>query len=532
MNDQVIAIGDQRPEVYSESTIYDPDIHGSDTSVLGGLGGPYVPQLDALVMDMKGRLKRVVSVDPDTYKVTYARIHTDSDGKEDSLINYGNEIYCIYYDNAINPNKLIIDAKVAIFGTNAYEYRLMKVIEGAPISIGLYIDIHGTVQGDRIPMIESGVSSVKTCANAYTNIVLHPNELVNMEIYDSNGEMLSEIKLISCKANAISQLPVITNPIVDFVIHSSQERGNEIICYSDQDVTEIGLYPTIVYSDGSTQSIAIDGQDCIMYGLEHIVQPYIGTRFKLICKYYPGVTTDVADGAIAPGLNHLIAEKYVVIEEREEHQIAKVSLLPVWDSNMTGWKIRARAYKFDRSSPEDVTAQIHWINGINTALYNSEQLYNLEIRDGDIVLHSQIGSVTLRQPTHAIPWIIDTYGGDSPLSPRPFISCVEDVYFIDANKFPDVGLFLQSFFMNAVPPYNVPGGETETPTPTHFVIRDIEFGQMIVPEVLPIDDYSFILNIIEDSSSLYKDTNVIIEFLIEVGSAAFSTIYGVPVEIK
>jgi hypothetical protein len=518
----------EKPEIHNIVNIYDPDIHTTNSLAVGKI----VPEIGAFVFDQNGYYRRVKSID-ERYKVTYATAFFETVESE-YLIDYGNDIFFLYYNKEVIPTKLIVDNKIPIFGLNSYYYKLKKYINENWVDVGYHIDPSDQSITYKIPLVESNVDNIYTCSPCYTNYDIQDNDVFKIEIYNNSDEYVMRIMVVSTSSTVINQLPVVENPIVDFIIRSSQDVGEEIILYENQDPYEIGIYPTLIYADGAELAVDVNNLDCFVYGIDELIPPYFQTRFKIIAKYFPPDTSELNTNLLDLNSNHITAEKWVVVSPIEISTVGKVSIIPQWDHNTSKWSLILRAYMKDRTKAiRDVTNKINWIKNINLTLINSIQPFEFNITDNALVFTNQTGFINLTTFSNNTPFVIDSYGGIGQNTPRPRLiyNQTTQLYNIPETEFHNSTIFLDSFYYNANPPYNPDNGESTAIEPTHFNILDAVTGQAILSIPKAIIDYNTDIFITENIPGEYKNKIVIMEFLEKINDVYYP-IYGVPVEIK
>ena len=148
--------------------------------------------------------------------------------------------------------------------------------------------------------------------------------------------------------------------------------------------------------------------------------------------------------------------------------------------------------------------------------------------------------ITLRPYSEFVRYVISdnenlepTYGADSSIMRRPIIYYDSEIeqYFIPSSRFENKEAFLEAFYFNANPPFDV--RETlSAPVPTHFTIRAIDSLNTMIATPIEIDSYTKAWNIIDQYyPSALVNGNVIVEFLYRISDTDYSILYGVPVDV-
>lgn len=537
----VILFGETSPEVYKLEDIYDPDVDGSDVNASGKI----VPAVKSILIGSNLELYVVIAVDPTTYKVTKepANILNDDSVAEDEIISYGNEEYKLYYDNRVNPIKIVIDSKLRLFGTNSAEYKLYKSTGDSDLSIAAYLDEEGVISGDRIPMVSS--SGVSYPADCHTLTSLSDGDIVELHIFNGVG-MMTTVVLLTCKqATILNDLASGSNPVVEFNASASQSSGDNWMLYVGQAPDHLAIYPEVVYSDGTKEFVPINDLNCFLYGMEDVETNYPGLKYKLILKYFLAANVE---STLTEGTDRFVTlEKWLYVDVKSKYEFSKISVIPIWNPITSKWDLTYFGYYQNRNTFEDITSSITYTTGqeYDPNITMDQQSFQVEITyipedgDGSSETHLQPITLTLKTPSDSEPYLIlddpdssFVYGSIDAIHRRPKIEYDTSLeqYFIPTSSFGTEAIFLENFYTNASPPY-LEATEIEAPTPTHFTIREVSSGRVLLAAPVAIDQYTLAFNMLNTGSvDQFVDTTVIVEFLTEYGST-YNILYGVPVEV-
>lgn len=580
------------PGVYMLSTVYDPTVDGSDASN----SGKFIPAVGSIIVDdttLDGSrpLYSVVSVNETTYETTMVPATMVSGSKNtDKLVSYGNDVYMLYYDNRSRPTTLMVDGKISIFGMNAAEYRLTRsvIIDGNVTTevISQDIETDGSVVGTRIPIVESPISGVRKCSNCYTTYSITDGDVISLEIFDSAGVQIMNIKLIAKRSIILNDVDVKNNPIVNFEVTCNQESGDNWYLYVGQDPEELAIFPILTYADGSTQMLTIDNQSCYIYGLDEISTDYAGKQYPVLVKYFVpakvpvsetvqvSTTTNVNNGTETiveetrytnlDGFKTLTVRKMVSVIDAVRGNISKVSVIPSYNNETRRWELTFVAYYQNREFSKLLnTENIEYVDSSfdgTSASYGIKQKIAFNVYDiVDNVrelIHSQEIVIEINDPNSSMPFLLaDTddsefiYGNNIYPHSRPYIGFKDTIdgsaggYYIPSSKFTTEEEFLDNFYIQASPPF----GSTETvaPTPTHFAIKSInnktETVNYIKIQRVESDNnlgtgYDKIFMLRDDSDNIGSlvGSTVIVEFAVmnsTSGNLNYEVLYGVPVKI-
>ena len=539
------AIGYDLPQVYSLDDIYDPERHDGEE-------GYFIPAVDALVVEtIKGtttrRLYSVFSVDPITKKSILVPISlVDVVTNETRVLGYGNETCMLYYDDRVSKTRLVIDAKISLYGGSAAEYKLIRISKtGERIPISLYIDSHGTVQGVLVPIIDTGVPGIKKCLNCNTLYPMVPGENIILEIYSAAGLMLTEINLISRKSLILTDFTKEANPITGFTATANQTDGSNWALYTGQNVTALTVWPKLIFNDGTELMVPIDSKSCFIYGLEDIKTNIAGLSYKVMLKYFlsDNLVSEIEGSSID---RFLIYEQIVKILAREAHDYAKVSFIPKWNVAKAEWELTYIAYYTDRVDYEIIpSGKIRYTGDHFDGKFLGEwQRMNIAIEvtleDGSVAEYTQKFAIRLEDRNTAMPYLIANnpnaayiYGRDYDEFRRPYIyyDITSEEYFISSNIFETKAEFLKNFYIESAPPYNY-STEEAPPVPTHFTIRDSTNGRVLISDVIEVEKYNALMHFLTNGpADKYVGETVLVEFLKKV-SSQFEILYSVPVVVE
>lgn len=573
--------GEDQPRVYPLSRIYDPDIDGTDASASGKI----IPEVcSQIVDDTKGlhnQLYTVTAVDPTTYKVTMVptAIVMTEDGQPDRVLSYGNDIYMLYYATVaitdstgtiIRLTRLVIDNKLAFFGHHGAQYELIRTnADGTTTVVSQNFDTTNKPTGTRVPVVETAVPGVRKCVNCYSYATFKDGEQIALHIYDASGILIAVVQLITKQALILNELTDGSNPIVAFDIVANQMLDGDIILYTHQNKEELALYPQITYADGTTQIVSIDGVSGFLYGLEDVSTEYAGAEFTLTAKYYISDDTPatIAEGE---GVRFLACNKTVRIVNTTKYSLSKISVIPVWQSDLSNWKLELFGYKENRKG-FSILSKIASVKTITGKTPAGEPIYGEFVPNAfgtrqELLIettqtpdsgvqepYSQKVSIELRNPNDTYPWFLlkddysqteePTYGNNTPPHIAPVIyygpitstdGTVVNTYRIPSELFKTTmsqtatEVFLENFYFNSRPPKI--GQESAPPIPTHFTVRAPVSGIAILTQPREVKKFSDPLYL-NANLDQYVNSTLVVEFWKQIDDSSFELLYGVPVMV-
>lgn len=559
--------GEDQSRVYPLTRIYDPDVDGKDVSASGKI----VPEVCSQIVDdttgLHNQLYTVTAVDPETYKVTMVptAIVMTEDAQPDRILSYGNDIYMLYYatvaitdstGTVIRLTRLVIDNKLAFFGHHGAQYELIRTnADGTTTVVSQNFDTTNTPTGTRVPVVETAVPGVRKCVNCYSYATFEDGEQIALRIYDAAGIMIAIVQLITKQALILNELDDGSNPIVGFDIVANQMLDGDIILYTNQNKVELALYPQITYADGTTQVVSIDGVSGFLYGLEDVSTLYPGASYTLTAKYY--ITDDTpATIAEGEGVRYLACTKTLRIVNTSKYSISKISVIPVWQKDLSNWRLELFAYKENRRGFSLLT-KTATVDNFTPNLFNRRQEIQIHAKQtpdsGIEEPYDQTLSIELKDPTKDYPWFLlkddynqpsdPTYGDNTNPHIAPVIYYGRDTttddtnvntYFIPGTLFQATQtqtateVFLENFYFNIRPP--MIDQESAAPIPTHFTVRDPSSGIAVLTQPRSVEEFSKPLYL-KAQLDQYVGSTLVVEFWKQTNKNSFDIIYGVPVMV-
>jgi hypothetical protein len=546
-----------RPDIIKLEQLYDPDIHASIASPEEAEQlGLVVPSVRSIIIGPGPRYTKydVIAVDPDTFKTTLQQWTIELNYADQTYFaNYGNDIFCLYYDDRVKPISLLVDGKLFVFGESNTEYRLTRVHPTTKVreTISVYMDSDGKFISDRIPLrsvTHPMPSGWKICTNCHT--LLAPNELldgdtVKLEVYNNLGELTTEFQLIVRRAIPLNDLDPESNPIIGFDATALQMQGDTFVLYEKQDETHLGIQPFLTFANGQIEYLTIDNENCFMYGFNDFIPSFAGLKRKILIKYFLSKRMQSSLTISDRKTRYVSVEKTLIVIPNESTLGLKVSVVPLWNNIDGVWVLRFFGYTERQDVVHDLTPLTTIETTFDGSSYGVWQKVQYSVKLSDIFglatndVYRQSTWVCVF-PTSATPKYLlkDSpdadlvYGTEVQGMRRPVIhydSAIEQ-YFVPTSIFRNESAFLQSFYYNANPPYNF--AENISPiVPDYWTVRDMNSMNTIIAVPIEIGQYPQAWNIIPSTnpSRLLKST-VMVEFLKLVG-AEYKIIFGVPVEV-
>lgn len=576
--DQLILFKQEGQHVYDYTNVYDPEVDGADPS----RSGKIIPALRSIVVDNRTsdwKVLIVESVDPVTYKCTYRDFPYKVIDKRSTIYNHGNDVFMLYFDDRPKPTRLIVDAKLVLFGSNISKYKLlMPDSQGVmrPISVATIQQATGTENVvstiNVVDVTDQYVDSVRRCSECYTTVPLRNGDLVTLELIDANGTVVAEVELVARRSTVLNSIGA-QNTIVGFSAVANQtvttkDNGVYWYVYRGQSVNELSIFPEIKFSDGTSVLTPIDNNVCFAYGLDTVDTDTVGVDHDILIKYFVNNSYTVSDNALNSGGVTVVGGNRRVLTtlhklrvvDRPVSEISKLSVIPVWNS-AGYYNLKFFGYSTKRDTIKDFSDTIMTIsNGVpkirdsvlksgsfNPTMFRTKQTFSveltLELPLGGTTTYSQTFSIVLKNPA-TVPentgdgrefwYIVDPsnseliYGRDGIDYSRPAIyyDGAHGNHYISTGEFGTEESFLDAYYRFAGPP-TIEGTATLT-TPTHFQVRTP--GGTTLTGLIPVSSYSSSF-VLESAGVLISSGTVIVDFLYCPAGGTPAIIYGVPVTI-
>ena len=565
---QAVLFKQEGQHIYDYTNVYDPDIDGADPSASGKI----IPAVRSIVIDNRTsdwKIYIVKAVDARTYKCTYMDFPYKTIDRRSMILNYGNDVFMLYYDNRTSPTRLTVDAKMILFGSNIASYRLVK---GNDV-ISYVLVQEGTTSRyavSQVPVVEvtdQYVDGVRRCNSCYTTSVLVDGDVVTLELYDSTGVMIAEVELIARKSTILNSQSAALNPITGFGATANQMLSDGTwYLYKGQAKRTLSIFPEIYFADGTTYVVPVDNNACYLYGLDDVDTNLVGNRYPILVKYYINSRYQVDPSAnVVAGTKRVLASEHsIVILEKPVGSIAKISVVPVWNSSDGSYSLKMLAYNEERNGVSDIT---NWImnnsdgsGGVKSGVLASGTFsptafgtkqdftvaFDYPAENNHTVHEEQSFSIILKNPAN-VPgidaasgrdhWQIVNpdnseivYGLDDATYNRPVVywDPTNGKHFIPTTEFPTKEEFIETYYRLSSPP--IISGESQAIVPTHFRFRDVS-GNLLT-NVVDVDAYHQGIVINSLAGTPVAGGTIVMEFIYRVPGASDAIIYGVPVLVQ
>ena len=518
--------------------IYDPDGIGRVWKMadlyLGREGkNRYVPKADDLAYERVGSSLNwyvVDEVDETTLVPRFTKLKNSTEGvltDEDIILGVGpgaqNNTWRIYIDKSVTPHVLATDQRYTVKGSAAMTAKIFRgsVTEGNLKVISAFFDPSGTLLGEDIPLelvdTDNNVS-VKQVMPCFTMEDLPDNEPVSVVISNAGGTVLSK-QMMLVENTAFIRKPGSAKKYVTGIRLESpflSKTDPNLIDYPiNVPVSALNLMGVVMYSDGSSLKMPVDGTKFSVHGLESYVATIVGQPVGLVLTYTLSAD-EIAYGAQVGETKHM-SELYTARTMVADGAYSvKLFGYPVWIDAVHGYRIEWYLYNLDRQQVFKVTPYVKFnanTRAFDPTNYGVRQALSVSINLRDVsgvfnaYNHVQTIDISLMAPGTArqTNWVI---GFDPAQDPQFGVDNSAQSFFIAANQYKvriDQGETTQEAWLNRLyrltKPLHDTSREIQAPDPTHFALV---FGDNTVE--FPISSWSAELSVgyaLNNNSTLF-----------------------------
>jgi hypothetical protein len=542
----------QMPGVYRRAMIYDPT--WADSSYDTYSGTRIVPALGSVVQDTDDTPLWVIAVDSVTHIPTYTHIPlTTENDNVVSLLNYGNSTLRLYVDTRALPYPATVDSKCIFLGKAPRFYTLSRYPGTSNETIiSQYFDNTGTLVSTMVPLVAlDSTNSSWYLPRCHISHTLDINEEVKVKIFTEDGAEVYSALLFAKESTIINE-DVMYNPtIVGMTVTGNQKLSNgTLYLYEKQNFSSLGIKATLVYSDGSTVDVPLDGQKCILYGQNDFISSFAGLLQYVTVKYFRSTNEAISSNISDPTGQMISVSVPVTVVPNTLGTTTKIVPVPIYNTALSRYIIYYYMYFGDGRSHIDVSGYVTTtVGGIITdsSYFGVSQSYSVSVDMSVVdpvhyptsVTYTQNITIQFGPPGSLVKWwFTDSltspliYGQDNSSSRRPVMKYDTTLhqYFVPSNIFVNSAAFVNSFYTKTNPPYDPSIAQIPT-QPTHFVIRDTLSGLMITAAPIVISAYAQAFNLIESSAGNYKTTTVVFEFVSTIAGQT-RVLFGGPVDVS
>jgi hypothetical protein len=530
--------------------LYDPT--WSDPSY-GDYEEKIVPQVGSIVQDSDETPLWVIAVDPNTFIPTYMPVPINSQNDNViSLLNYGNSTLRLYIDKRASPYPVTVDSKCVFLGKSPRFYTLTRYPGTSNETIiSKYYNSGGVYVSTQVPLNAlDSTNSSWYLPRCHVTEVLDDNEEIKAKIFTEDGVEVYSALLLAKESSVVNQDVYYSPTIVSMTVSGNQTLSDgSLYLFERQSISSLGITATLIYSDGTSLEVPIDGLKCILYGQNDFISSFSGLKQYITVKYFRSTSEAISPTISDPTGQMISVSVPIMVVPNSLSTTVKIVPIPTWSPSLSRYVLRYYMYFGDGRSHIDVSGYVTITTGsVNTTstYFGITQSYVVSVDMHQIDPSHYATSTTYSQniaiqfgPTTTLVrwWFSDSlsspliYGQDNNSTRRPILKfdTTLNQYFVPSNVFSNSAAFVNSFYTKTNPPYDPSVSEIPT-QPTHFVIRDILTGLMIVSSPIPIANYSNVFNMIEDTVGSYKTSTVMFEF-VSIVSGQTRVLFGAPVDV-
>jgi len=496
--------------------LYDPTLGfrvlPKDRIYVGEQGLPtqnIVPNKGDLIFDRdKEQFSIVRSVAPSPSHISVLEpldLLTDQINAKEELLsglsNYQPHIaHRAFYNDQVTPKTIMIDHRAYVYGT---DYTVCKLFKGYDTSVdGVVISqtygSSGQVTGENVDLelLDPNNQAIKRPGVINTSHDLEDGDVVTLVAYSPTGGPGGSISFVVNKTSAIRPVDMVTKTIVDVVLVSSYldpQDSNKIILPANIPLNGNNFAARLVYNDGSTADINIDGTKCRLVGIDNFNVGEAGSIAQAVLLYYPDSNEPFINGNNA-SLAHMSRTYNVQANIVDSNYAYKVFLVPSW--NGTTFDVDYYLANLDRNilikiPSAEMTATKPNGDPLDYNPSGPLQTLDISVNVDNLVpdnlngfVHTQTVKIqfgSMSGPTAGTPWLIDYVGDNNNVYGNNFGYTFTDTgptIQLEMTRGPadgpinspaDAQMWLDDQYNPLYPLYN-PNTEPNAPDPSHVTI--------------------------------------------------------------
>lgn len=455
----------------------------------------YVPNVGDWVQNTATYQRYVVTaIDPLTLIPTMVIVDEQGLGdNSDLLVGTTADTYRVYLDTSVTPHILAVDTRFKVGGSMS---QYAKMFRGSEIvdptkQISFLYDTAGNYLTDQIPLELAALNShdntsIKVVGVAHTREKMKDGERVMVVVYNDQGHVVSKRAMLVENTSFIRNIAAGTK----YVSHVSLE--SPFLSASNASVLEypinvplqaFNMFGIVHYSDGTKNTLPIDGTKFRIYGLERFVSTVVGQEIKLALSYVLD-PTEVAYGAVAGDGKYVTAPYSLISTVQNGAYTVKLYAYPVWSDTEHRYSLRWFLMDLNRDILFDVTPYVYFNNNsdvFDPVGYNKIQNLSVRVNLKDVsaglksYIHTQTIAIVLKAPgtENTTRWQIGFEPTQMPFYGNDLFAKVsminQNLWTVNVKN----GLAHQTQWLNELyyqtKPLMDKKKEVTPPVPTHFV---------------------------------------------------------------
>lgn len=471
-----------------------------------GWPGRYVPKVGDWILDTEANVQyKSIGLDLTTMLTTFEEVKgTTSIGMsdEDMILGVGpgssEDTWRCYLDKSVMPYLLATDQRYEVKGVASVKAKIFRgtALDNDLKVVSAFFDPSGKLLGEDIPLEliqEAGNISRKQIPPCYTTEDMPDDEPVTVAVYGAAGQLLSKRVMLIENTGFVRTPGNAKKYVTEIRLKSPwMSKSNPMQLDYPLNLLTQGLQLTcvVVYSDGSTIEVPVDGTKAALHGLESYVSTIVGQQVGLVLTYNLS-SDEIAYGAEVGETKHMTALYTALTKPIDGAYSVKLFGFPVWIDAVHGYRMEWYLYNLDRQQVFKVTPYVKFnanVAAFDPLAYGVKQTLSVSVNLKDVSgafnawVHTQTIDVALMAPgtSRTTNWTI----AFDPMQDPPYgLNNAAKTTFVNSNQYKvriDQGeqtqaSWLTRLFRQTKPLYDSTR-EVQAPDPTHFslVIGDNE----------------------------------------------------------
>lgn len=402
------------------------------------------------------------------------------------------DVYRLYCNNEVSPATLAVDAAVYVRGQGASYFKIFAGFDTSETTgrvISKRYDASNNFIGNAIPLelaeIDSHVNYYTKCfTRCHCTETLKNDEVVTVVIYADDGHVVYKRQLLVEITNTISDAHAGVRYITDISIESvwlSAMDSDTIEFPLNIPMNALNVYGVVLYSDGSTVRLPVNGDKFSLLGLDGYLSSIEGHQTDLVLRY--ALSSDEQAYAAAGANSRYITKPYKIRTTNENRSIAvKLFGYPEYVNTALGYRMHWYLLNMERDIYFDVSELVRFsenTGAFEPKLWGVTQRKSISVNLDEVspvffpFVHTQLVDIILfGPPTNdlANPWAVNTVASDT--SEQFGLGLYGKIIAGKVNfacGFDTVNEWLDHFYTRTSPLVDI-NAEAEAPTPTHFVV--------------------------------------------------------------
>lgn len=330
-----------------------------------------------IVYDPLQGLLEVSFVDPDTYIPTFKPANVTNPATTQGDLIIGGTIA----SSITKPRILIDDSRLPFtmafdrrFITNHVAASHVKVFKGSSIENGSLVisamyDQTGIKVSENIPLAlvyfpDGENYTLKAPVKGWCVESVENYDTLTVVVYSEDGDILDTQLMVAYKTTAIASSDRAKRYISALSIESSflSPTNNNLLEYPVGITVQSGAIKVrVLYSDGSTARLPIDGDKVNLFGLDDLIASESGRTSNLTLSYRLG-DDEIAEDSVTSGIdrykNKNIQARAITNSESLIYNL-KLFVVPTWVGGVSPhWELKYFLYNLERLDIFEVTGLI------------------------------------------------------------------------------------------------------------------------------------------------------------------------------